>query len=78
VVKAIRIEGLTAPARSASTGSASTGLTDSDPATIQTAIDPICGMTVTPGPDTPHLHLDGTDHWFCCAGCRDRFADGAA
>jgi xanthine dehydrogenase accessory factor len=35
-------------------------------------------MTVTIGPDTPHLQVDGVDHWFCCAGCRDRFAAGTA
>lgn len=80
VVKAIRTEGLTAPQHqvvspedtvSTPAGSTSVGSTT-------TAIDPICGMTVTVGPDTPHLHLDGVDHWFCCAGCRDRFAAGAA
>jgi xanthine dehydrogenase accessory factor len=42
-----------------------------------TAVDPICGMTVTPGPDTARLRLNGVDHWFCCPGCRDRFAAGA-
>jgi xanthine dehydrogenase accessory factor len=81
VIKAIRLEGLTAPLRSASTGSMAIDSTDSPtspPALPATAVDPICGMTVTPGPDTPHLHLDGVDHWFCCAGCRDRFAAGAA
>jgi xanthine dehydrogenase accessory factor len=46
--------------------------------TVATAVDPICGMTVTIGPNTPQLRRDGVDHWFCCAGCRDRFAAGAA
>jgi xanthine dehydrogenase accessory factor len=37
------------------------------------AVDPVCGMTVTIGPDTPHAVVDGVDHWFCNPGCRDRF-----
>jgi xanthine dehydrogenase accessory factor len=40
----------------------------------RTAIDPVCGMTVTVMPDTPHLAIDGTDHWFCNPGCRDQYA----
>jgi xanthine dehydrogenase accessory factor len=40
----------------------------------RTAIDPVCGMTVTVLPDTPHLTVDGTDVWFCNPGCRDRHA----
>jgi xanthine dehydrogenase accessory factor len=31
-------------------------------------------MTVTIGADTPHLYHGVTEHWFCCTGCRDRFA----
>ena len=38
------------------------------------AVDPVCGMTVLVGPDTPHLRVDGVDHWFCNPGCRDRYA----
>jgi xanthine dehydrogenase accessory factor len=38
------------------------------------AVDPVCGMTVAVGPDTPSAEHDGTTYWFCCAGCRDRFA----
>ena len=40
----------------------------------QTAIDPVCGMTVTVDADTVHLSRDGADFWFCCSGCRTRFA----
>jgi xanthine dehydrogenase accessory factor len=81
VVKAIRIEGLTAPQRVAPPApSGPEPAAASEP--VVTAIDPVCGMTVTVGPDTAHLRLDGpdgpTEHWFCCAGCRDRFAAGAA
>ena len=43
----------------------------------QTAIDPVCGMTVTVAADTVHLSRDGVDHWFCCPGCRTRFAADA-
>jgi xanthine dehydrogenase accessory factor len=39
------------------------------------AVDPICGMTVTIGPDTPHVEVDGVDYWFCAPGCRDRFME---
>jgi xanthine dehydrogenase accessory factor len=41
-----------------------------------TVTDPVCGMTVTVVPDTPHLAVDGTDHWFCCTHCRDRYTEG--
>jgi xanthine dehydrogenase accessory factor len=40
----------------------------------ETAIDPVCGMTVTIMPDTPHLTVEGVDIWFCNPGCRDRYA----
>jgi xanthine dehydrogenase accessory factor len=61
IVRSIRLEGLTAaPA--------------AEPvARPRTAVDPVCGMTVTVAPDTPHLVVDGVDHWFCNPGCRDAF-----
>ena len=37
------------------------------------AIDPVCGMTVVVGPDTPHARVDGQDHWFCCTRCLEAF-----
>jgi xanthine dehydrogenase accessory factor len=37
------------------------------------AVDPVCGMTVTIGPATEHLQLDGADYWFCGPGCRRSF-----
>ena len=37
---------------------------------VETAIDPVCGMEVVPGPGVPEL--DG--HWFCCEGCRASYA----
>jgi xanthine dehydrogenase accessory factor len=64
VVRAIRREGLAAaPARA-------------EDGPVQ-AIDPGCGLTVVVGPDTAHVRVDGEDHWFCSAGCRDRYAGTA-
>ena len=60
VVRAIRVDGL-APC-------AATPV-----ARQQQAVDPVCGMTVLVGPETPHARVDGQDHWFCCAGCRTSF-----
>lgn len=37
------------------------------------AVDPVCGMTVTVMPDTPHLVVDGETVWFCSPQCRDRY-----
>jgi Cu+-exporting ATPase len=35
--------------------------------------DPVCGMTVTA--DSEHRYsLQGRDYFFCCSGCRDKFA----
>jgi xanthine dehydrogenase accessory factor len=59
IVKAIRLGGLQPP------------LPDERIAPAE-AIDPICGMTVTIADDTPHLHHDGVDHWYCNPGCRSR------
>ena len=60
VIRGIRIDGLTP---------AGGGFT-----TAAEAVDPVCGMTVTAGPGTVVLHLDGVSHWFCGAGCRDAYA----
>lgn len=64
VVRAIRLEGLVAPAKAAF----------SEPSK---ALDPICGMTVVVLATTPHLRVDGQDHWFCSPGCREHFAADA-
>jgi xanthine dehydrogenase accessory factor len=37
------------------------------------ATDPVCGMTVTAGPDGMPLEHDGATYYFCCAGCRQTF-----
>lgn len=38
-----------------------------------TAVDPVCGMTLTIGPDTEHMRVDGEDHWFCSPACHTSF-----
>jgi xanthine dehydrogenase accessory factor len=40
------------------------------------AIDPICGMTVTMAPDTPHLEHGGETIWFCREACKTEYAAG--
>jgi xanthine dehydrogenase accessory factor len=39
-----------------------------------TAIDPVCGMTVTVVPGTPSLVHAGETLYFCREGCKDAFA----
>ncbi len=39
------------------------------------AVDPVCGMTVTPNASTLHLEHDGVTYYFCCAGCHRAFTD---
>src|SRR5690242_8627024 len=36
------------------------------------AHDPVCGMAVTAGSSRP-VPYEGTDYYFCCAGCRQAF-----
>jgi YHS domain-containing protein len=43
------------------------------PAPAVTAVDPICGMTVTVTPGTPSAEYDGETFHFCCEGCREAF-----
>ncbi|MDQ2756442.1 MAG: XdhC family protein [Actinomycetota bacterium] len=60
VVRAIRVDGLVAPRAAVA-------------ARPSTAVDPVCGMTVTVAPDTPYAVTDGVTQWFCHPGCRDTF-----
>lgn len=62
LVRAVRTEGIEPAAG------------DAAPRVAATAVDPVCGMTVTVTPDTPHVELDGVDHWFCAPGCAEAFA----
>ncbi len=58
------LEGLKAPAGAAApTTVASEGA----------AVDPVCGMSIHTGPDTPHVTHDGHTVYFCSEHCRDRF-----
>ena len=70
LVQAIRRDGLVAPEIDVARTSAQT-------ARVDEVVDPVCGMTVKPGPDTPHLTVDGQDVWFCGTGCRDHYAGSA-
>jgi xanthine dehydrogenase accessory factor len=40
-----------------------------------TAVDPICGMTVVVGADTPSLKHAGGTIYFCCMGCKLKFEE---
>jgi xanthine dehydrogenase accessory factor len=72
IVRGIRLEGLTAaPAASHESPDEHS---DEHSSTPERAIDPVCGMTVTIGADTPHLVVDGEDYWFCMPGCRKAFS----
>jgi xanthine dehydrogenase accessory factor len=44
------------------------------PALPETAIDPVCGMTVVVTAATPSLERAGETVYFCCEGCRSRLA----
>ncbi len=70
IVRAVRVDGLVAPKRAAGVGG---GFDDVD--RPPTAIDPICGMTVTIVDETAHLAHDGVDYWYCNQGCRLRHAE---
>lgn len=39
-----------------------------------TARDPICGMMVDPATTPHHMEHNGREYYFCCAGCKERFA----
>jgi xanthine dehydrogenase accessory factor len=39
------------------------------------AVDPVCGMTVTPNASARPLDHDGVTYYFCCAGCHRAFSD---
>jgi xanthine dehydrogenase accessory factor len=64
VVRAVRVDGLEAPV-----------VDEGEDATPQTAIDPVCGMTVAITYDTPRLDHDGESFWFCNPGCHTRYAE---
>jgi xanthine dehydrogenase accessory factor len=42
---------------------------------FDTAVDPVCGMTVTADASARPLTHDGVTYYFCCAGCRRTFEE---
>jgi xanthine dehydrogenase accessory factor len=44
------------------------------PAVVAVATDPMCGMQVALTDDAPRLEVGGDLVYFCCDGCRDRYA----
>ncbi len=40
------------------------------------AVDPVCGMSVDPA-TAISVQQEGVDYYFCCKGCRDKFAANA-
>ena len=65
VTAAVRLNGLVAPKLDT-------------PVAPAEAIDPICGMTVIVGEQTPQLHHEGQDYWYCNVGCRNRHCEDLA
>jgi len=61
-------------------GRRSTGHTASPPKTKRhpQATDPVCGMTVTAGPNGLPLEHDGSTYYFCGSGCRQAFENDPA
>jgi xanthine dehydrogenase accessory factor len=55
-------------------GAAPAMLRDGTASQPKTAVDPVCGMSVTVLADTPRLSIGGVETWFCSSGCRDRYA----
>jgi xanthine dehydrogenase accessory factor len=45
------------------------------PAPVETAIDPICGMTVAASEASIHLDIDGERVYFCSEGCRATYIE---
>ncbi len=44
------------------------------PAAVREAVDPVCGMRVAVTDATPQLLVGDESLYFCCEGCRDRYA----
>ena len=53
--------------------SAGIQLTGSDSSPVAKLLDPVCGMTVTEASEH-HYVYQGQDYYFCCDGCRTKFA----
>jgi len=46
---------------------------DEEPVVVATAIDPVCGMTVTVANAKHVAEHEGRSYYFCCGGCRAKF-----
>jgi len=66
----LRASGALAPALAPALAGARSGVPAAEPA--EPARDPVCGMTVAAGSSRP-ARYEGTDYYFCCAGCRQAF-----
>ena len=44
----------------------------------ESAVDPVCGMSVDPASAAAHRVHDGIDVWFCNVGCAERFDEDPA
>jgi Cu+-exporting ATPase len=47
-------------------------------AAVKRSIDPVCGMTVDPATAADRFAHSGTTYFFCCDGCRAKFAAAPA
>ncbi|WP_436529250.1 XdhC family protein [Actinoplanes sp. HUAS TT8] len=77
IVREMRTGGLTAPASPAAPAAELLSIGPPVPLEMEAprrAVDPICGMTVVVGPETPHAVVGGIDFWYCCPGCLKKHA----
>jgi xanthine dehydrogenase accessory factor len=42
----------------------------------ETAVDPVCGMSVIVASARQKAEIDGVTYYFCCANCRAKFLKG--
>ncbi len=71
----LRAAGQLGPAALSSAAPAAPAAVGGEPAEV---VDPVCGMTVMPGPGGRQLQHDGMTYYFCCAGCRSEFESSPA
>jgi xanthine dehydrogenase accessory factor len=75
----LRASGALAGTGLAGTGLAGTGLAGTGTPTTRSSrpallVDPVCGMSVSADSSRP-VRYEGTDYYFCCAGCRQAFEE---
>ncbi|WP_134670731.1 XdhC family protein [Halorussus marinus] len=68
-------EGEAAPSNAADDPAAGDDEADAPPteSAEETAVDPVCGMTVDPAATAASVDHDGRTYHFCCRGCADSF-----